>query len=148
MAANIFNSIGGSSEPKLTSSLEDFVIAGEGSTVNYHSFSLLENVGEYKFPIFNVLDDYQEELEAISTEYELTDAWVKRYAYRPRLLAYELYGDGELYFILLMINGMASIKEFNLSNKKIKYPSKERLTEFLKQVFKSEKKQIDSYNEK
>ena len=38
-----------------------------------------------------------------------------KYAYKPKLLAYDVYGSTEVFFALLAMNGMHNIKQFDLS---------------------------------
>ena len=42
----------------------------------------------------------------------------RKYEYKPKLLCYDVYGYKELYFIILVINEMISVKDFR--KKKIK----------------------------
>lgn len=135
-------------KPENTSSLEEFVNSGDNTTITYHTTSFLERVGNIRFPVFNVLDDYMDELESLASDVEVTDEVRYRYAYRPRLLAQEVYGNGELYFVILRLNSICDMKEFTLSSNTFKMVKKEVLIDFLKQVYKAEKKEIDKYNEK
>lgn len=135
------------SRPQETYSLEDFVNVGEDTTITYNTMSMSENVGNIRFPILNVIDDYIEELESMSEYVSLTEDQKFKFKYRPKLLAEYLYGNGELYFIILLINGICNVKEFTLTTD-IKLIPKDDLISLLKQIYKSEKKQIDEYNEK
>lgn len=49
---------------------------------------------------------------------ELTNTEYMRYRYQPKLFCYETYGTVELWSLLLKINNITSVSEFN--NKKIK----------------------------
>lgn len=129
-----------------TSSLEEFVLVGEDNIITYSNFSLQEPLGDISFPLFNVIDDYLEEFIAISEEIELNEDAKFKYKYRPKLLCEDLYGNSELYYIILLINGMCNMKEFTL-NGSIRLIQKERLINLIKQIYKSEKSQIENYNE-
>lgn len=134
-------------KPRYTSTLEDFVIAGENSTLTYHSLSMTETANDIEFPLFNVVEDYIDELISVSEEITITDEQKYQYMYRPKLLAEYLYGNGELYFIILLINGICNIKEFSLENNKLRLIKKNVLTQIMRSIYKSEKPQIDKYNE-
>lgn len=134
-------------KPRDTATLEDFVIAGEAVSLTYHSLSMIEKVGTIEFPIFNVIDDYIDDLIALSQEATVSDENRYQYMYRPRLLCENLYGNGELYFIILLINGICNIKEFTLETGKIRLIKKDTLNQALRAIYKSEKIQIDEYNE-
>jgi hypothetical protein len=135
-------------KPEETTTLEDFVAAGEDVSITYHKLSLVEDCEGIKFPIQNILDDYEDELESVCKSVELSDEQASKYKYKPKLLAYDIYGNPELYFIILMVNGICNMKEFTLENKVVKLISKRVLSEVLRQIYKSEKSQIELYNEK
>ncbi len=133
-------------KPQKTSSLEDFVLAGEDSTITYSNLSLRETVDNIAFPLFNVIDDYLDEFIAASEEIELNEDAKFKYKYRPKLLCEDLYGNGELYYIILLINGICNMKEFTL-NGNIRLIQKDRLFDLIKQIYRSEKTQLENYNE-
>lgn len=134
-------------KPRYTSTLEDFVVAGDDSTLTYHSLSMIETSNNIEFPLFNVIEDYTDDLIAASEEISISDEQKYQYMYRPKLLADYLYGNGELYFIILLINGICNIKEFSLETNKLRLIRKDRLTQILRSIYKSERPQIDKYNE-
>lgn len=144
MADETFNN---SNSPRYSSTLEDFVVAGEEETITYHNLSLIEKAGTIEFPIFNVIDDYIDDITALSEEIMVNDNIRAKYMYRPRLLCEDLYGNGELYYIILLLNGICNIKEFTMENNKLIIISKDHLKEVLKLIYKSEKSQIEQYNE-
>lgn len=133
-------------KPQLTSTLEEFVAVGEDSSITYSSLSFQEIIGDISFPLHNVISDYIDDLIAISEEVELSEDDKYVYKYRPKLLSEFLYGNGELYYIILLINGMCNMKEFTL-NGPIRVISRKNLLNMIKQIYKSEKSQIESYNE-
>lgn len=134
-------------KPRHTTSLEDFAESGDSVSITYHKLSFIEKAGSIEFPLFNVIDDYLDILVASSEETELSDIQKHTYMYRPKLLCEHLYGNGELYYIILLINGICNMKEFTLESGKIRLIRKSTLLEILKNIYKSEKTQIDNYNE-
>ena len=68
----------------------------------------------------------------------------KKYKYRPKLLAYDIYNNGELGFFILLINDMYSIKQFN--RQKLLLPSKNNMSEICKQIYNANKTAITKYN--
>lgn len=133
-------------KPQTTFSLEDFVTVGEENSITYNTLSLQETIDNISFPIFNVIDDYLEDFIAVSKEVSFTEDQKFKYKYRPKLLCEHIYGNGELYYIILLINGMCNMKEFNL-NQNIRLIEKDKLIEIIKYIYKSEKSQIENYNE-
>lgn len=69
---------------------------------------------------YNVLYDYKDELLACATNVNnITDAEYAKYMYKPKLLAADLYGNPEYYYVLLIINDITSPKEFTMKNLKL-----------------------------
>lgn len=67
---------------------------------------------------------YYELILDITKPYTLTDEEYLKYRLRPKLLCYELYGITELWSLLLKVNNMVSITEFNRKNIRIMDSSK------------------------
>ena len=134
-------------KPQYTYSLEDFVNSSDSTTITYSSLSMIDKIDNIEFPIFNVVDDYIDELIKVSDIVNLTEEQKYRYKYRPKLLCEDIYGNGELYYIILLINGICNMKEFTLEND-IRLIQKDKLVDILKQIYKAEQKQIEEYNEK
>ncbi len=136
-----------STKPQKTYSLEDFVDSGESTSITYNSLSMSDKIDNIIFPVLNVIDDYLDEFIQVSQSITLSEDAKYKYKYKPRLLCEDLYGNGELYYIILLINGICNIKEFTLSGS-IRLIQKDTLIDMIKQIYKSEKSQIDNYNEK
>lgn len=131
--------------PKQTYTIEDFIIEGKAVTITYDNLAYIERISNGSYmPIFNVLDDYMAELNSITVTVELTDDELIRYAYKPKLLANDIYGNPELFFVILLINGICDVKEFNM--KKIKMISQDNMNLALTLIYNAEKKMIDRYN--
>lgn len=133
--------------PKDTYTIEDFITAGESVVITYNNLSFIEKINDDLYvPIFNVVDDYIDELKAMSLEIKFNSAEFLKYKYRPKILAYDIYKNTELHFIILKINGMCDVKEFN--KEKIRLIQPDRLTEALNFIYNAERKMISSYNER
>lgn len=128
------------------STIDDFVSKGDSILVKYSSLSLNEMMGDnIEFPIFNVYDDYIEELKSISEIVELDkEDWMKYYQ-APKLLANYLYKNSELDFIIMRLNGIYDPKDF--TSKTIRLVNAKELSEFLSKVYNSNKKFIQTYNQ-
>lgn len=130
--------------PKDTYTIEQFIEAGTGNPITYSKLSMIEYYNEIKFPIFNVIQDYMEEMKLATVTVTLNDKEYIKYMYKPKLLAYDIYGNPELYFIILALNNMCSVKDFDI--KKIKLLKTEILNEFITYIYNAEKKAIEIYN--
>lgn len=130
-----------------TFTLDQFADSKSSNTVSYYSMSLLEKDSQnnIEYDVFNVVSDYMNELKAMAKEVTLSEAEYYTYRFKPKLLAHYLYGNGELYFIILWLNDMWSVKDFNL--KTIKLIKNSELAQALSSINASEKSFIKAYNE-
>jgi len=134
-------------KPSNSYTMEQFIRLGRGVTVNYSTFSykeLLSNGTE--IAVLNVINDYMTELKDLVVNVILTDDQYRKYKYKPRLLCHDVYGNGEVYYIILLLNGIIDEKEFDL--KKVKMISKANLENALSYIYNAERKYIDKYNTK
>ena len=131
---------------KATSTIEEFIQAGSGITISYANTSMLDETGDIKIPIYNIVSDYLFELLGKSTTVVLSDAEFWKYKYKPKLLAVDIYGNSELYFVILMLNNMCSVKEFDI--KRVKMLSKKDMNELLGLIYSSEMDFLAQYNDK
>ena len=133
--------------PKNTYTVENFIDAGASITLTYNNLSFIESInnGTIQCPIFNVIDDYMYELKRLAVDIEFSDSEYQKYIYKPKLLAHDIYKNPELFFVILLINGICDVKEFN--KRKIKLISPTNLNEALTYIYNAEKNMIERYNE-
>lgn len=124
-------------KPYKSYTIEEFIQYQGVSKLNYEDYCLHEKESFLNIISYNILDDYLDELKLISKTIELSDTEYIKYLYKPRILAYDIYGDPELFFIILKLNNLCSSKEFNL--KKLKLIPKDTLLEVLSIIYNSEK---------
>lgn len=124
--------------------LENFIDTNNRNKISYNKLSLFDKSsdGSKNMISYNILNDYLEELEAIALDVALTDEQYLKYKYKPKLLAYDIYGSQELYFVILYINNIASPKEFDM--KKIKMIKTDVLTQALSDIYNSEKELLEN----
>ena len=131
--------------PELAVSISELIEAGKNITYTYDKFCIYEKINDELYvPFKNILNDYIDELRSFAVNVELSDSEYNRYLYKPRLLAYDIYGSTDLYFVILAINNMFNEKQFD--RKKIKMLRKEVLAEALGQIYNSEKEFIEAGN--
>lgn len=131
--------------PDITYTLESFVALSSKTVISYQALSFIEKINNnIQFPIKNVLDDYREEIELATVDVTLKDKDYIKYAYKPKLLAFDLYGSTELYFIILLANGICNIKEFN--QKTIKLFKPDILNDLIESIYNANYMDIDTYN--
>ena len=60
-----------------------------------------------------ILPKYMPELRSIVEKHELTDDEYYRWRFNPKRMSYDLYGTTELWTLLLDINELTSVTQFN-----------------------------------
>ena len=125
-----------------TYTVEDFIELGkEIDDIQYSKFSILSKASsDVTNPILyathNLIYDYEEEFKALSLIVDMTDTEYNKYRLKPKLLAYDIYGSTEIYFVILFINGMYSIKDFD--RKTIKLLKKDAMIQLLEEIYNAE----------
>lgn len=134
--------------PETTCTIESFINSGQNSSVSYQSLSLISDLGDkIKFPFLNVFNDYIEDINSdkIIKIAKLAPDEIQKYIYRPKILAYDIYGKTELYFLILALNNIGTPKDFTLKNGKVKLISKQDANDALKYIYNAEKNLINRY---
>lgn len=123
--------------PSETYTIEQFIKSGNVDVITYANLTLYGVINKnHQFAVYNVLNDYISELINISLTVTLSDLELAKYKYKPKLLAYDLYGSTELYFIILALNGICDVKDFNMRN--IKLLKKDDLQNVISTIYNSE----------
>lgn len=131
-----------SNKPFLNSTIQRYIELGQLDEFTNYNFSILEKIDNLEVPIHNILEhDYLDELKALSSTYIMNDEQYRLYKYRPQILSYNLYGNPELYFILLLINNMTTKKEFD--QKEINIIDTESLFEILNTIYNAQTEFIE-----
>lgn len=134
-------------QPQFTYTLEQFAACQSNDTMSYHNLSFVDVYDGIEFDTYNVLSDYIDELrDEYCLTVTLTDDELEQYKYRPKLLCYKIYGNGELAFIILLINDICSVKDF--TKKKLLMPKKQVMQNLVRYLFNANKEAIDTYNNK
>lgn len=132
-------------KPEMTITLSQLENSGRSIMISYDTLSYKEKLHNgTTISILNVINDYMDELDELSSIVILSNDEYYRYRYKPKLLAYRIYGNTELYYIICLLNKVIDVKDFNF--RKLKLPSVHRMNEFLSSVYNAEKRKIDLYN--
>ena len=136
-------------DPGISSTLSQFITAGRGITLKYSNFCFLQKDDNGNtISIYNVLDDYMDELDQYILDVPLTEMEVMKYRFNPKKLAYDLYGSTELFAFILYINRIGSIKDFSLTKRKVKLINKQYFTTIFGEILSAEKADLKMYNSK
>lgn len=133
--------------PKNTTTIEEFIEAGRGTKLAYFDLSFADKVANGNWiTVQNVVNDYMDELRNACATVELTQEEQTKYYYKPKLLCSDIYGSPEIYFLILLINDMADVKEF--TKPYVKMLRTDHLNEILSAIYNAEKAAINKYNNK
>lgn len=131
--------------PSKTTTIRELIASGTSTTLSYKSFSFMEKLSDgSQISVHDVIGDYIEELRSASVIVKLTDEQYRKYVYKPKLLCYDIYGNPELYFIILLLNDIADVKEFNRT--KFRMLTKDHMSMLASYIYNSESKAIKEYN--
>lgn len=130
-------------------SIKAFIATKPIISTDYSNMSFIEERERIQFTVGNIVtDDYFPELKAKAVKVYLSDKEIQKYKYRPKILAYDVYDNTELYYIILRINDLYNAKDFNLSKKYVYLLSKKDLKEFLADLYTFNNTNILAFNSK
>ena len=131
--------------PELTTTITDFIVAGKASNnISYVSLSFREQRDGIDFPIVNILKDYLYEFKEKAVTVTLSANDQYKYKYKPKILANDVYGNPELYFVIMALNNICNVKDFDF--KQLKMLSVTDMENYISQIYNSEKANILLYN--
>ena len=131
-----------------TRTIQDMINLKDQDPLTYYSLSILaKSITDdgLLYSSDNIIYTYLEELNQVAEEVEMNDQEYIRYCYKPKLLAYDVYGSTELYFVLLALNGTCNVKDFN--KRKFKAIKADVLLDLLNKIYNAEEEYI-RYNRK
>lgn len=132
------------SDSTTTSTLESFInYKNLDNNVYYKDLSIFEKSIDGKSVLlsYNILNDYRKEIFDFIIPITLTDEEFQKYQYQPKKLAYDLYGSTEYYYMILFINSMTNIKEFN--RRRINLMRAKDMSNVLSAIYSSESEYIE-----
>lgn len=131
----------------LTDTLDQYIACQSDTSFCYNNLSFIDRVGNIDYNTYNVIRDY---IDEIRNEYckivVLSDEEMFKYKYKPKLLCFDIYGNGELAFLILLINDMYNAKQF--TKNKLLMPTKNDMANITKYIYNSNKNIIADYNDK
>lgn len=95
-----------------TYTVDDFIKCSNNSLC-YDAISLYDKDGDTLSISYNLINDYLPLIKEKAVTVVLDDDEYNKYLYKPKLLAYDVYKNTELYYVILLLNNVCSIKEFD-----------------------------------
>ena len=136
----------GVDKPERTYTLEDFIGFKSQVNMTYYNFSILSKSILEDGIVYskdNVIYNYLDILKGKCKTLKLSDSEYFKYRFKPKLLAYDVYGSTELFFVIMAVNGICDVKDFNM--KKFRMLTPKDLNSLLSQIYSAEIKYIE-YN--
>lgn len=128
-----------------TYTLNDFIKAGKMTTVDYDNFSYKDLVSNgTEVSILNVVNDYMREIKKQAVTVKLSTEEYLKYRYKPKLLCRDVYGNGELYYVIMLLNGRIDVKDFDRDT--LLMLRVESMNTLLTQIYNAEYKWMNEYN--
>lgn len=128
-----------------TYTLADFIASGKMNTVDYDQFSYKDLVSNgTEVSILNVVNDYMREIKDVAVKVELSTQEYLKYRYKPKLLCRDVYGNGEVYYVIMLLNGRIDVKDFDIHE--LLMLRKADMNTLLTQIYNAEYKWMQEYN--
>lgn len=89
------------------------------NTLSFKELLVNSNGEKYVINLNNIIDRYYDILLDHTTIVTLTDDEYERYRFKPKVLSEDLYGTQELHFLLLRLNHITSVLQFDFTELKV-----------------------------
>ena len=130
-----------------THTLSEFIDIGNNNhEINYIDITFNENRDGLEFVVKVLLDDYVEDLLDMTVNVDVTSEEVQKYKYNPKMLSYDLYGSTSFFYVILRLNNLCNIHDFDISSKKLKLLPKTIMSKVVSLIYSDNKNAIDAFN--
>ena len=131
--------------PAESYTIEQFIDLQVKDDITYLNFSILQSsIDEPNtfYAIDNVIHRYIEDIEDQIKIVTVDDNYKLKYMYKPKVLSYDIYGATEMYFILMALNGIYNVKDFDLKDYKFKALDRDTMFSFASKVYNAEEETL------
>lgn len=133
---------------KSTSTIQDLIRVGKNlynaaDALHFKETIINDDNETVVFNIYSIMDRYMDELESIIQTIELSDTEYLDYRFQPKRLCVDVYNCADLAPLILKINNMTSILEFDSKTIRLFNTS---ILKILNEIKILEKERIDSNN--
>lgn len=127
--------------------LSEFIDIGNNNhEINYLDITFNENRDGLEFVVKVLLDDYVDDLLDMTVDVDVTSEEVQRYKYNPKMLSYDLYGSTAFFYVILRLNNLCNIHDFDISSKKLKLLPKTIMSKVVSLIYSDNKNAIATFN--
>lgn len=133
------------SEPQETYTINQFISLRDSDKMMYVKYSILSRSidhPEMVYAIENVVYNYMDIINNRKKTVIVDQEQKIKYQYKPKLLAYDVYGSTESYFMILACNGICNLKEFTLEEFKFYALTPSDLAAIMSSILNAENKYI------
>ena len=137
-------------DPHKTYRLSDFINRKDSDKITYSRYSIFNQSITNKnliYSIDNIIYTYMDEIESMRHRVYVTLNEKIKYQYKPKLLAFDIYGSVETYFIILAMNGMCNHKEFDLESQEFWALAPNDMVNIMNSIYLGETKYINANRE-
>lgn len=131
--------------PAESYTIEQFIDLQVKDDITYQNFSILQSsIDEPNtfYAIDNVIHRYIEDIKDQIKIVTVDDNYKLKYMYKPKVLSYDIYGATEMYFILMALNGIYNVKDFDLKDYKFKALDRDTMFSFASKVYNAEEETL------
>lgn len=134
--------------PSDAHTISEFIEVGNQNRakIGYSDLSYIEKRDGMEYVVKHTLNDYLWEFKRYAKTVKLTSDEILTYRYNPKKLAFDIYGSTRLYYIILLMNDMCDVHQFNLKNKTLLLLSPTQLSDYLSSVYKADMNSIAKFN--
>ena len=134
--------------PSDTHTVSEFIRIGaqNKAKIGYPDLSYIEKRDGMEFIVKNTINDYLWEFKRNARTIVLNNDEILNYRFNPKKLAYDIYGSTRLYYIILLMNDMCDVHQFNLKNKTLLMLTPTQLSDYLSSIYKADMNSIAKFN--
>lgn len=129
-----------------THTINQFLTTGESekTVIGYNDLSYIETIDNIEYTIKNLVSDYLYLIQPLAIPISLSDTEQIKYKYNPKLLSYDTYKTTRLFYVILALNGICNVHEFDFAI--VNMLKVDDMNTFLTNMYSAEKTSMTTYN--
>ena len=132
-------------KPSESYTMEQFISLGRKVSLTYDRYSFKELLSNgTEISILNVVNDYMREIKENSLLVKFSENEYRKYRFKPKILSYDVYDTQDLYYVILLANGIIDEKEFDFTE--LLMPTTDTMNTYMSAIYNAEYRYIKEYN--